>query len=165
MEKQPRLSIQPAKVDRILDAVSWAVLSVMWGIGLWGTFTLPETIPVHFNFRGQPDGYGSPLFILGLPVLTTLMVAGMTWLNRYPHIFNYPVKITPENALRQYTNATRLIRLMKLTVAVLFLGISLMIILSAGGIIEGPGIWFVPAILLIVYLPLAVYIRRSFRMK
>jgi hypothetical protein len=46
----------------------------------------------------------------------------MTVLNRFPHIFNYTTTITEENALREYTRATRLVRYLKLTM-VLILGI------------------------------------------
>lgn len=45
-----------------------------------------------------------------LPVTSAILFPGMSLVNRAPHIFNYPVRITSENALIQYTNAPRLIR-------------------------------------------------------
>jgi hypothetical protein len=44
----------------------------------------------------------------------------MTILNRYPYLFNYPIAINSENALRQYTNSTRMIRYLKLSVVTIF---------------------------------------------
>ena len=35
-------------------------------------------------------------------------------------MFNYPSQITKENAVHQYTNATRMIRVLKLVIVVLF---------------------------------------------
>ena len=34
----------------------------------------------------------------------------MFWLNKYPHLFNYPQQITKENAERLYTVGTGMIR-------------------------------------------------------
>jgi len=38
---------------------------------------LPEAIPVHFNFFGRPDGFGSKLAIWVLPLISALLYAGL----------------------------------------------------------------------------------------
>ena len=165
MNQQPQVKLPRSNSDRWLEGAAWIIVTLNWLTTILAISYLPERVPTHFNIKGLADGWGSPYFILPVPMIASLLVAAMTWLNHYPHAFNYAVKITPENAFRQYTNATRLIRILNLTIAIIFLGISLMMTLSAAALIDGPGIWILPVILLLVYAPLAVFIYRSFKMK
>ena len=71
--------------------------------------SLPDTIPIHFNLKGTPDGYGKKLNLLITPLVSTVIYIGMTIINRYPHLFNYPVKINEKNAVEQYLLATALL--------------------------------------------------------
>jgi uncharacterized membrane protein len=160
---QPRIEISPRQTDRFLDVASWFVLVAVWTVALYGIATLPDTIATHFNFHGEPDGWGSPLFLLFMPVVATLLVPLLTWLNQRPHIFNYPVKITHENAKEQYLKATRLIRTLKFSTVMVFLGIELMMWLSADGTVRPRAIWMLPAILLLILGPVAVYLFSSTR--
>jgi hypothetical protein len=72
------------------------------------------------------------------------LFAGIRALNKYPHIFNYPTEITAENALRQYTTATRLLRYLKPMVVVIFFAIAQQTISTATGTSAGLGLWFLP---------------------
>ena len=65
----------------------------------------------------------------------------MTFINRRPDWFNYPVKITSDNALTQYTMATRLIRVLKASVTILFAYVVWGIISVSKGTHEGLGTW------------------------
>ena len=94
---------------------------------------MPATIPTHYNGAGQADGFGGKITILTLPLIATVLFVGMTFLNKYPHIFNYPTNITQDNVLRQYTNATRLIRYLKLIIVFIFGLIAFKTIQNANG--------------------------------
>lgn len=165
MEQRPKIKPELTTSDRFLEALSVITLVGLWALVIYAFSVLPETIPIHFDFKGQPDDYGSKASILFLPILSTLLFVGLTIINRYPHIFNYPVKITEENALRQYANATRMIRLLKLIVLFVFLTIEFFVIQTALGASAGLAIWFLPFTLTIIYLPMGYYIVRSYRQK
>jgi uncharacterized membrane protein len=91
---------------------------------------LPEIIPIHFNLRGELDGYGSKNTVLFLlPVMAFLYVM-LTIAARYPHVYNYLVEITEENAAAQYKLAVRLVRTLKLEVMGLFTALEYFIIRS-----------------------------------
>lgn len=165
MEKRPRIKPELTNTDQFLEVLSIITLVGLWALVIYGFSILPETIPVHFDLKGQPDSYGSNASILFLPILSTLLYVGLTIINRYPHIFNYPVKITPENALRQYTNATKMIRVLKLIVLGVFFLIEFFTIRSALGASAGLGIWFLPFFLIVVYVPMGYFIFRAFRQK
>lgn len=51
--------------------------------------SLPETIPTHFTLLGEPNAYGPRETVLLLAVILGGLLAGMGWLSRKPHVFNY----------------------------------------------------------------------------
>lgn len=165
MQQRPNLKLQPTKADRMLTAAGWGILVSIWAFILANYGQLPQTIPTHFNGSGEADDYGGKATIFILPVIATVLFLGMTILNRYPHIFNYPVEITEENALRQYTNATRLINVIKITIVIIFGFIALKDIQIANGQAKTIGAWFLPMILGLTFIPLIFFIARSLKMK
>lgn len=89
----------------------------------------------------------------------------MTILNKFPQVFNYPTKITEDNAFNQYTNATRLIRYLKLIVVLVLGLITFRTIQNANGDSEGLGIWFLPLIIGLIFIPLTYFIFKSLKVK
>lgn len=156
MGKRPRIKIKLTPLDKALEIFGWLVILVMWGWAAAKFSSLPDIIPTHYNGAGEADGFGEKTAIFSLPLIASILFAGMTLLNRFPHIFNYPVDITEENALRQYVNATRLIRYTKIIFVVFFGIIELKTIQNAAGEADGLGMWFLPltmgaALLVMIY--------------
>lgn len=144
MNKRPRIKLQLKQTDKILEVVGWVSVFGIWAIPLINYFDLPEIIPIHFNAAGKADGFGNKIHIFILPIISTLLFIGLTILNKHPHIFNYPSQIIKENAVDQYTNATRMIRVLKLVIVVLFGLIVLKTIQNVNGYADGLGTWFLP---------------------
>lgn len=165
MEKRPKHSIPLTPADSLAEWLGWTLLVINWLIVLRVYGSLPDTIPTHFNLAGEADGFGSSLTLFLIPVISTVSLAGMSILARFPEIYNYPVKITPENAFSQYTAAVRLVRWLKVSLALVFLLISVGTTASATGGSGSLGIWFLPLVLLLINLPLAIYLIRVFRNK
>ncbi len=161
--ERPKIKLIPTTADMLVELLGWIVLLTIWGWTFTYYSSLPDTIPTHFNAAGEVDGFGSKASIIGLPVIASLLFIGLTVLNRYPHIFNYPTAITQDNALRQYTLATRMLRYLKLVLALVFGGIELMTIQHATGKAAGPGTWFLPLTLVLVFLPLIYFVVKSFK--
>jgi len=126
---------------------------------------LPDIIPTHYNGAGEADGFGGKGNILTLPLVATILFIGLTVLNKFPHVFNYPTDITKQNALRQYTNATRLIRYLKLIVVIIFGLIAFKTIQNCSGQAHGLGVWFLPLTLGLIFIPLSYFIVKSFKTK
>lgn len=165
MNHQPKIKPVFTSGDRMIELLSVVVLGMIWVLVIFYFAKLPDTVPVHFDAQGQPDAYGSKTTIVVLPVIAVMLFAGMTILNRYPHIFNYPVKITPENARRQYSIATRLVRILKLVVMFVFLIVGYLTIRTALGHASGLGVWFIPVFLVLINVPLGYYIILALRKK
>ncbi len=106
--------------------IIFQVLSIM--IVLYITFlfifkyaSLPETIPAHYNAKGEVDGWGDKSSVLLLYGICLVMYIGLTVLERYPQLYNYPVQITKDNIKIQYRLARTLITTLKLATTIIFM--------------------------------------------
>lgn len=164
-EQRPKITLIPTTADRLVELLGWLILLLLLGYTFSHYSSLPDTIPTHFNAAGEADGFGSKASIFGLPVIATLLFIGITVLNRYPNIFNYPTAITQDNALQLYTLATRMLRYLKLVLLVVFGGIEFMTIQNATVEAVGLGVWFLPLTLVLVFLPLIYFVIKSIQGK
>jgi len=143
---------------------------VLLGVsGYIASLYMPETVPVHFNIVGNPDGYGSPDYFF----FWTCILAGillficvlLSLLRLFPNYFNYPVEITTENAVTQYQIGVDLIYVMKIGIVLTFLFIQIMIIYSSfnGKIGYTFLLVFLPIILMFYYI--GSFTRKSLKNK
>jgi uncharacterized membrane protein len=165
MEKRPRIKLELTTTDKVLEFFGWFSVVVTWGLTIVFYNNLPDIIPIHYNIAGEADGFGEKENILTLPVIATIFFVGLTILNRFPQIFNYPTDITTENALRQYTLATKMIRYLKLGLAVILGFITFETIQYANGQTEGLGMWFTPFMLGVIFIPLIYFIVKLIKEK
>lgn len=165
MGARPKLNIELTAVDKLVEGVGWVLLVAVWALTTTTYSNLPDTIPIHFNGAGQADGFGGKANMLTLPLMATILFIGMTIINKFPHAYNYPTEITNDNALKQYTNATRLIRYLKLIIVFIFGLIVFETIQYANGEANGLSVWFLPLALGLIFIPLTYFIVNSFRSK
>ncbi len=156
---RPILQIKLLGTDYFLEIAGWVLLAYSFWF-TWNSYAaLPETIPVHFDTVGRPDGFGSRSSAWWMPVISLLMYAGLIVLSRYPHLYNYPLEITQENAARQYRLASRFIRIIALATAVLFVVIQYITVMVAEGRSIESDAYVIPVIILAGYgLPFVVYL-------
>ena len=162
---RPRIRIELTVTDKAVEIIGWFALLAIWVLVISNYSNLPDTIPTHYNSVGNADGFGNKTNILILPLIASILFVGITIINKFPYIFNYPTQITEENALRQYTNATRMLRFMKLILVILSGLFTFKTIQGANGQSFGHGIWFLPLTLGLIFIPLTYFITKSFRTK
>ena len=162
---RPKIRIELKTSDRFMEALSVTFLILMIIIISFYFNKLPETIPTHFDASGKPDGYGSKTSFLIFPVIGILLYSGLTIISRFPHIFNYPVSITDENAHRQYSLALSLIRFIKLTIVMLFTVITYSSVTTALGEYNGLGAWFIPTSIFLLLGSIGYYFYRAIKAK
>jgi len=158
MEDRPKIKLELTGTDKIIELFGWFSVLVIWVYTMVNFSKLPDTIPTHFNAMGEADDFGGKASILALPIIATIVFVGISILSRFPHIFNYPINITKENAQRQYTIATRLMRYVNLIVVLIIGYITFTSIQSAKGQTGGLGAWFLPVSLGVVFIPIIYYI-------
>jgi uncharacterized membrane protein len=129
---------------KILEAVGWIALTVLILIpALWYS-RLPEQIPTHFGFNGQPDAYSGKAAIWALPVVGTFLFLGLTAINcfiisrpsRYAQLKPHELAMLPKVIL--------LMQLLKTLLIVAFVYIVMQAIRVSNGEAIGLGTWFLP---------------------
>jgi len=161
--ERPRITLERKKADKWLDGLTVAGSLLLWLNTIYHYSSLPARIPVHYNMEGVIDRYGGKETIFLLPVIGILLVLFLRMLNKVPHIFNYPVKLTAENAAQQYRIATRLLRVIQLGIVVLFLIINNMIIHGAVTGSATSSKWLIPFLAISMILPVFIAIFYSNR--
>lgn len=86
--------------------VAIALLLFNWG-------KLPDTVPTHFNIKGEADGWGSKYSLIILPVIAIAFYLFLSMIENKPHHYNYVVQLTEQNVQKQYTLARNLMNIIK----------------------------------------------------
>jgi uncharacterized membrane protein len=162
---RPVVRTEITPTDWLLELLAIAGLLTMFGFTIYQFQHLPATIPSHFNAAGQVDDYASRGTVWTLPGLSVFIYVLLTMILLVPHQFNYMVKITPQNAVRQYTLALRFIRYLKAIIIWLFFFITREIVAGALGKSTGLGFWFMPVFLGMIFIPMIFYFIASSRHK
>ncbi|MFQ5447690.1 MAG: DUF1648 domain-containing protein [Saprospiraceae bacterium] len=162
-EQRPEIKLEFQSFDLILEGLALMGTIALVVLPLIHLHQLPDEIPTHFNASGTPDGYGSKMTLWLLPLIGIGQYVLLTFIARYPQSYNYPVKITGENAVRQYLIAVRMIRMLKAIIAVIFTFITYKMIATALGETEGLGSYFIVVFLVAVFGPIGYYFVRAGR--
>ena len=83
---------------------------------------LPEQIPIHFNAKGEIDGWGGRGTLLIMPIIGLVMDAVLALSFRFPKSWNAGVRITLYNRVRVYRILRDMMAETRLGMALLFAG-------------------------------------------
>lgn len=117
---RPKILLKSVWIDYVLEFVSLAIFLSIIVMFFAKYKELPDNIPTHYTFEGKADKFGSKNELWILMVVTIAIYSGLSVLKKYPHIFNFPVEITAQNVLYQYTLAVRMLRVLKVIILAIF---------------------------------------------
>ncbi len=141
MNAAKEIKLEKSGLERICDVLSVAGLAGFVILMLTQWQQLPATIPIHFNLAGEADGWGSKSTLLILPGVALFIYILMSVLGGSSKNINYPVRITPENAERQYRLARHLLAVMKTAVILGLLGLTWLIVQAVSSASTHLGSW------------------------
>lgn len=158
--KRPKIVPPASKIDKIFEIVALIGVLLAIIIVIIGAVILPNIIPTHYKIMGGVDTYGSKWPILVVFLIPMIFIYGLlTFVNKYPYNFNYITIVTEENALRLYSNACTMMRLMKVIMVWMFLIMEWFCIIVLS---NNPGLtglsWISWIIMLLFFIVLAVTI-------
>lgn len=139
-QNRPARTYQTGRVTLWLRRITMLATAVLTAILLAFYPSLPETIPTHFTLLGEPDAYGPRKTILLLAVIMGGLLAGMGWLSRKPHAFNYPLVVTDTNAQSVYREGERTLVWTTTTVFLIYLGTVIAVFGWNGSVLIGIGV-------------------------
>lgn len=163
--KRPLREIPLSPWDQVLEVLSVILLLVAIFSVIQAWRILPESLPTHFGPSGTPDAWGGKYTIILLPGISLGLYLLLTVLSHYPHIYNYPCRITEENASAQYRMAQTFMRVLKLEMMALFTYIEWGTIQVALGKAGGLGGWLLPVTMIPIFGTVGVYFYFSIKYK
>ncbi len=123
-----------ASLGKIIDIITLVIAILMVLYPFFFLSELPERIPTLININGEIDGYGAKGFFLVLPMIGFMSYVGLSVLQRKPHVFNYPIKVTEKNAQDLYSLGIEMIRFVKTILVILFAYVTYVFVKLATGI-------------------------------
>lgn len=104
------------------------VLEILGGLLCLGTLlyfflqwsSLPDQVPVHYNFAGEIDRWGSKNELLLLPIVSLVLYLVITAVSFFPQSWNMLVTPTPETAPVLYRNMKTMLLTLKVETTLLF---------------------------------------------
>lgn len=161
--QRPRLEISRTYPDYIAEILS--LTGVFAGLLLLAfVWTgLPGEVPRHFGFSGEPTAWSGRWSVVFPIALAIGLYGGLTLLARYPHIFNYPIAITPENAAIQYRLARSMITWLKTVSIWMFVMIVWSQVRVATGEASGISPFLIFGFLIGIHVVLAIFLVQAFR--
>lgn len=163
--RKPKLNPPLSSVDIIIEALAAICLFYMVTQLIVDYPELDQKVPTNFGANGLPNDWGSRSSLLIFPIAAIVLYAGLTVLNRFPHLFNYPVTITEQNAEKQYQYAKTMLSTLKFSTIGLFLYIQIQSINVAKEIQVGLNTHFLIVLIIVLFIPVVVYFVIAFRNK
>lgn len=80
--------------NKIVDSIGIFGILFLIALSIFYFGDLPDIIPRHYALNGMPDGFGKKAIIWFLTVIGLIIYTGMFLPTKYPHVFNYPKKLT-----------------------------------------------------------------------
>lgn len=128
---RPKIKVPFTTLDLCIELLSIALLVFMWAYLIMHFGELPDKVPSHYNAAGEADSYSGRGFVFFIPIIATGLYAFLLLLTRYPHLNNYMVNITEDNAYKQYRFSVYVLRVVNLLCVIMFLYINHHIIQGA----------------------------------
>jgi uncharacterized membrane protein len=164
-EKRPKIEIPETKLEKILEILAIIVILAVSAYTIIMLRSLPSRVPTHYDFLGMPDAYGAKSSLLILPGIVLFIYILITIASYFPHIFNYAVKITEENYIRQYTLAKQFLAVLRFEFCLVFGYLNISGILTAKGTVKGLGWGFVVVTGIVLFGTIGLFVYKQIKGK
>ena len=145
------------KINSILDIIGALLIIGLILVTFFIWNQSPDIVPMHYNFQGEVDGYGSKNSIFILLFIGVVCYVLIAVLSRYPQIYNYCVEINAGNKEKQYQIAKTFMKITNVEVTGIFLFVQSNIVKSIITGNENISVIFVPVILIILTCTIGIY--------
>jgi uncharacterized membrane protein len=170
-DQDPIIKLEPTSTDKLIDKFTVAAILFLWIYTAINYSALPSVIPVHFNWNGEIDNYGSKNTLWLMPVIVTVVVALLSFIIRHPKFgekqsltFYNKKELTKEDIERNYRLTVGLLRQMQLVISVMLSIINIEILRciknQTGHSVIVP-IWL-PLFIVLLILPVLIFLYRYY---
>ena len=151
------MNIKNTLADTVMEYICRILLigTLIYLIVRWNT--IPDQIPIHYNAAGDIDGWGGKGMVWLLVVISWGLYLGITFVGRFPELWNTGVKITKKNKEKVYRLIKYLIGTSKLILISVF---TLLIVFST--LAKPLPLWFAGIYITILIADMAFWLVRIF---
>ncbi len=150
--------------DNIFDKVMEGVcLACVLGVTLYlifGWSKIPEQIPMHYDWAGNIDRWGSRSELIIMPIMLWFMYGLLTVVGKFPQLWNTGVTVTEENRFRVYRTVKYMLETIKLIVILDFVYLTIQPLTG-----KNMPVWFLPVMLGLVFGDLVFWLIKLVRVK
>lgn len=125
-----KLTLNPG--DKFQEGLSILLLITNVLLVTWFLPSLPDTIPIHFDDSGHPNGYGNKNIMWLISLIPLPIYALLTFLGFRPDLYKSR-RFTEKNKEQQLILVSKMLRVLKLGILMFFNVLTLFIIQTAQG--------------------------------
>ena len=163
--ERPVLDIPLTLTDRVVAVIGIIGIVLLVALPVFAWSGPPDKVPIHFGVSGDPTSWADRWMIWFLPALGLILTISMSLLARYPHVYNYPVTVTDENAPQLYRLSRSMVIWLAAEIAVCFAFIEWTMLRTPTGNAEGLVSIFVPLYLVLVFGTIGYFMYATFRVR
>lgn len=154
------MKIKNSPADIIMEILGLIMLigTPLYLLIRWSS--IPDKLPMHYNFAGEIDRWGGKGEILFLVVMVWILYLMISLVEHFPSIWNTGVQVTSENRARVYRTLKYMVKTLKLVMTLIF---TFLIFNTVAGT-PLPG-WFTPAYLILIIGNFVFWLIRLYRVR
>lgn len=148
----------------VFTRITVALCLLLLGLTVWAYISLPDTVPMNFDFAGNITNWGGKGIVWLMPAFILPVVPLTFVLMRYESVINMPVRLNERNREVQLALVRAFIPVFNACIVLVFITIQLMIVAGAWGSIGGWG-WLMPVGMALLAFSIVYYIVLARRYK
>lgn len=154
------MKIKNSPADIIMEILGLIMLigTPLYLLIRWSS--IPDKLPMHYNFAGEIDRWGGKGEILFLVVMIWILYLMISLVEHFPSIWNTGVQVTSENRARVYRTLKYMVKTLKLVMTLIF---TFLIFNTVAG--TPLPRWFTPAYLILIIGDFAFWLIRLYRVR
>ena len=154
------MKIKNSLADIIMEVLGLVMLigTPLYLVIRWPS--IPDKLPMHYNFAGEIDRWGGKGEILFLVVMVWILYLMISLVEHFPSVWNTGVQVTLENRMRVYRTLKYMVKTLKLAMTLVF---TFLIFNTVAGT-PRPG-WFTVVYVILIIGDLAFWLIRLYRVR
>ena len=154
------MKIKNSLADIIMEVLGLVMLigTPLYLVIRWPS--IPDKLPMHYNFAGEIDRWGGKGEILFLVVMVWILYLMISLVEHVPSVWNTGVQVTLENRMRVYRTLKYMVKTLKLAMTLVF---TFLIFNTVAGT-PLPG-WFTAVYVILIIGDLAFWLIRLYRVR
>ena len=162
LNNNPKITIVKTTFDKVLDGLVVVSYVFLWGILFKYYKELPQNIPTPVNIFNT-EGYNHKSILIIIAAISSLLAAGIFYLNSKPYLYTLPVTITHKNASQVYSKFTKFTRILTLGLSLVSSAMIIRVVNSTNYKNVSLNNWTLSIFILALLIPIVFFSVKSYR--